>query len=104
MEILSITLTALIGGIVAFLFNRIESKIDKLEAENNAHHKEQIAVRKAEREMMLAVAETTMLTAKKVNNRNSVNGELEASIKELQERKQAVQDITREIAFERLEN
>lgn len=95
--------TAIVGAIVAFLFTRIEKKIDKLESESNAHHKEQIQVRKAEREMMLAIADTSILTAKKVNDRKSVNGELEASIEELEKRKKKVQDLTREIAFEHLE-
>ena len=103
MAYLSEVITAFIGAIIALLFWKIEKKIDKMEAENNAHHKEQVQLRKAEREVLLAVADTTILTAKKVNDSNSVNGELEKSIEELEAKKKEVQDLTREIFYEHLE-
>ena len=92
-------ITAVIGGIVAFLFWHIERKIDTLEKEQEKRHEEQIGVRIAERDVLLAVADTTLLTAKKVNNRNSVNGELEASIERLQEKNHALQEMTTQIYF-----
>lgn len=103
MTYIPVLITAIIGAVVAFLFARIEKKIDQMESENDTHHKEQVTMRTAERELMLAIADTTMLTAKKVNNRTSVNGELEQSIKELDKRKKRVQELTHEFYFEHVD-
>ena len=102
--LMAITLmTAVISGFVGFGFWSIEKKLGKLETENEHHHRESITMRTAEREVLLSVADTTILMAKKINDKNSVNGELEASVKELQEKKDHVQALTREIAYEYLE-
>lgn len=96
-------MTAVISGAVGLGFWSIEKKLSKLETENEHHHKESITMRTAEREVLISVADSTILMAKKINDRNSVNGELEASIKELEEKKEHVQALTREIAYEYLE-
>ena len=96
-------MTAVISGVVGLGFWSIEKKLSKLETENEHHHKESITMRTAEREVLISVADSTILMAKKINDRNSVNGELEASIKELEEKKERVQALTREIAYEYLE-
>lgn len=100
----STIVTALIGAVIAFLFGLLNSKLNKMIKENEDHHSEHKRISVAERECLLAIADTSILTARKVNDRNSVNGELEASVRELQKTKKKVQDLTREIAFERLED
>ena len=93
-------ITAVIGAVVAFFFWRIEKKIDRMEAENDAHHKEQVEIRIAERELMLSIADTVALTGKKVEDAASVNGELQDAIKKTLEKKETVQEITRAVAIE----
>lgn len=93
-------ITALIGGAVGLLFWRIEKKIDRLEKENDEHHKEQVATRKAEQDLLMAMADTITLTGRKVEDAASVNGELKESIKKTQEKKEAMQELTRAVALE----
>lgn len=97
-------LLAIITGLVTFGFGLIVRKLNKMEKESEIRHQEHKKINIKERELLLALADTTKLTAKKVNDAHSVNGELEDSIEYLQEKKHAVQDLTREIAFEHLEN
>lgn len=99
----TIAVTAIIGGLVTFLFGLINLKMNKMIKTSEKNHQEHKTISVAERELLLGVADVTILTARKVNDRNSVNGELEKSISFLQDKKHKVQDITREIAFEHLE-
>lgn len=100
----TIVITAIIGGFVTFLFGMLNLKLNRMMKESEKHHEEHVKINIAERELLLALADTTILTAKKVNDRNSVNGELEESIVYLRDKKNNVQDITREVAFGHLEN
>ena len=75
MEYLSIIITAIIGAVVAFLFSRLENKLDRIEKEQTKHHNQQVEIRVAERELLLAMAETVALTGKKIDNAAGVNGE-----------------------------
>ncbi len=95
--------TALIGGVVGLMFWKIEKKIDHMEEDNQKRHKEQVEIRTAERELLLAVADTSLLTAKKVNNETSVNGELKIAEDFLQKKKHTLQDMTRRVAIEYME-
>ena len=95
---------AFIAALITFGFTLIVGKLNEMEVESKKRHEEHKKVSIKERELLLALADTTKLTAKKVNDAHSVNGELEESIDYLQEKKHAVQDITREIAFDHLEN
>lgn len=101
---MQIVLTAVIGGVVTFLFGVITKKLVKMDKKAEERHEEHKKVSIKERELLLAIADTTKLTAKKVNDSSSVNGELEESVEYLQKKKHEVQDLTREIAFERLEH
>lgn len=92
-------ITATIGGVVGFLFRQIEKKIDHMEQENEHRHKEQVEIRIAERELLLAEANISALTARCVRG-EKVNGDLEAAEKNLREKKTAVQDLTRRLALE----
>lgn len=96
-------ITTVIGAVVAFLFGLLNKKLNKMMRESEEHHEEHKKISIAERELLLAVADTTILMAKKLDNADSVNGELEESIKYIRDKKHAVQDMTREIAFEHLE-
>lgn len=100
MEYFTIAVTALIGAIVAFLFSRLEKKLDQIEKEQNQNHKEQVAIRIAERELMLAMAETVALTGKKVDNAAGVNGELLASVEKTEQKEAALQKIVTQFTVE----
>ena len=99
----SCLITALVGGVVGLLFWKIEKKIDHLEEDNERHHQEQVKVRTAERELLLAVADTSLLTAKKVNDEASGNGELKKAEDNLIKKRDSLQGMTRQIAIEYLE-
>lgn len=96
-------MTAFVSGVVGLVFWKLQKSLDKIEAEQAEQRKEQNAMRAAEREVLLCVADTTILTAKKVNDANSVNGELEKSIRKLEAKKKRVEELIKEIAYERLE-
>lgn len=93
-------ITAVIGAIVAFLFSRLEKKLDNIEKEQSENHREQVAIRIAERELMLAMAETVALTGKKVDNAAGVNGELLASVEKTEAKEAALQKVTTQFMME----
>ena len=100
MGYLSIIITAIIGAVVAFLFSRLENKLDRIEKEQTKHHNEQVAIRVAERELLLAMAETVALTGKKVDDAAGVNGELLASVEKTQAKESALQKVTTQFTVE----
>lgn len=100
MEYLSIIITAIIGAVVAFLFSRLENKLDRIEKEQTKHHNEQVAIRVAERELLLAMAETVALTGKKVDDAAGVNGELLASVEKTQAKEATLQKVTTQFTVE----
>lgn len=100
----TIIITSLIGGLIAFGFGLLNLKLNKMIKKNEKHHEEHKAISIAERELLLGVADVTILTARKVNDRSSVNGELEKSIDFLADKKTNLQDVTRQVAFEHLES
>ena len=100
MGYLSIIITAIIGAVVAFLFSRRENKLDRSEKEQTKHHNEQVAIRVAERELLLAMAETVALTGKKVDDAAGVNGELLASVEKTQAKESALQKVTTQFTVE----
>ena len=103
MEYIIITVaTAVIGAMVGLLFHRIEKKIDRMEADNEKHHREQVEVRIAERELLLAEAHISALTARCVRG-EKVNGDLEKAEGELAEKTERVQDVSRRIFEEHME-
>ena len=67
---------AVVGAFVSFMFWRIENKIDVMEKENSQRHDEQVKIRIAERELLLAEADISALTARAIRG-EVVNGELE---------------------------
>ena len=89
-------LASILSGII--LWQMKENKIRE-----EKQHRERLEMEVSERNMLLGVADLTILIGKKINDRNSVNGELEESIKYLQDKKHKVQDLTREQYFEHRE-
>lgn len=100
----TVIISSLIGGIIAFGFGLLNMKLNKMIKTSEKRHEEHKVINIAERELLLGVADVTILTARKVNDRNSVNGELEKSIEYLTSKKHTLQDETRKIAFDHLEN
>lgn len=94
--------TAVIGAIVGLLFHRIEKKIDKIEKDNEKHHREQVQIRIAERELMIAEAHISELVVRKMR-KEDVNGELALADEALKAKKEVVDKITRQIAIEYME-
>lgn len=94
--------TALIGGLVAFMFWRIEKRIDQMERQSEQHAVEQIQMRKHERELLLATADLVMVISKKVQGYD-VNGDLVEAEEELQRTKHDVADYTESVAIKRIE-
>lgn len=90
---------ALIGGLITFLFWKIEKKIDHIEAENERRNKEQINIRLAERELLIAEADISALTARCVRG-EIVNGELEKAEKTLVEKKKNIESLTLKVAIQ----
>lgn len=89
-------LASILSGFI--LYQMKENKIHE-----EKQHKERLEMEVSERNMLLGVADLTILIGKKINDRTSVNGELEESIKYLQDKKHKVQDLTREQYFEHRE-
>ena len=102
MDVTAIIIEAIIGGIIGVLFFRIQKKLGDMDTEQKHRHSEQIEVRTAERELLLAEAEISALTARCVRG-EMVNGDLEEAEKVLHEKRDEVQDITRKIAMEYIE-
>ena len=89
-------LASILSGVILY-----QMKENKLHEEKQ--HKERLQMEVSERNMLLGVADLTILIGKKLNDMDSVNGELEESIKYLQDNKHKVQDLTREQYFEHRE-
>lgn len=96
-------ISAIISGIVALLVWRTQRKVERIEAEAEARHKSQVNMHVYERELQVAMAETIKLTAKKVNDSGSVNGELEQSTIILAQCQKALQDYTNKMALQNVE-
>lgn len=87
-------------GIVASVFSGVVLwQIKENREESLKYRKERQRMEVGERNMLLGVADLTILIGKKLNDSDSVNGELGEGIKSLQEKKQAVQDLTNEQYF-----
>lgn len=97
--IIETTIVALVGGIVSFLFVRLNKKIDKIDDDGEKRHRDQVKVRIAERELLLAEAHISALSARCIRG-EKVNGDLEQAEADLNAKKKAVQDITRQLYFE----
>ena len=102
MDVTAIIIETVIGGIIGVLFWRIQSKISAMDADQKHHHSELLEIRTAERELLLAEAEISALTARCVRG-ELVNGDLEAAEKVLHDKRDAVNDLTRKIAMEYIE-
>ena len=96
--IVTCIITAIVGGLIGLMFYKVERKIDQVAADNERHHKETIEIRVAERELLLAEARISSLTAKCVRG-EYVNGELEKAEEELERTQKNMQGITMRIAL-----
>lgn len=92
---------AVIGGIITFLFWSIEKKIDKMDQKSEQRRKEEIEMRKAERELLLAEASISALSARCIRGEH-VNGDLEKAENYLEEKKHAIQNLTQKVALEHM--
>lgn len=100
---IDLIIEAAVGGIIGLLFWRIQRKIDNLETEQAGRHEQLVKMRTAERELLIAEANISALTAMCVRG-DKVNGELEAAEKTLLEKEKALQDLTQKHAIEYIEN
>lgn len=94
--------TAVIGGIFSFLFARLNKKLDRMSAAQKKRHEENIAIREADRELLLKTSAVTELLARKTNG-EGVNGELEDAEDDLKDTREAVQKLTHHILIEYME-
>lgn len=95
-------ITTAIGGLIGILLQRLFKKVDKMEEEQNAHHKENALEREADRELVLATSTLTELLARKLSG-EGINGQMEDAINEVAEKRDTVQKLTRRAYFEYLE-
>lgn len=101
MKIVIGLILAVIGGIITFLFWSIEKKIDKMDQRSEQRRKEEIEMRKAERELLLAEASISALSARCIRGEH-VNGDLEKAENYLEEKKHAIQNLTQKVALEHM--
>lgn len=94
---------AIIGGVVAFCFGLISWQLHEMKKDNEANRLEHKRIAIAERELLLANTDLNILTARKVCNSASVNGEMEKCISYTEEKKHEVQDLTRDAYFEHVD-
>ena len=99
-QVMAVAITAFLSGVVGLLFWSLQRKLADIEDKNERRHKEQVAVRLAERELLVAMAETVALTGKKVEDAAGVNGELLASVKKTQEKELELQKVTTQFTVE----
>lgn len=101
-EMMFFVVEGIIGGIVGILFYRIQKKIDRMEADQTQRQREQVEIRTLERELLLAEADVSALTARCVRG-EAVNGDLDCAFKNLTRKKNDLQSVTRKIALEYIE-
>lgn len=101
MKIVIGLILAVIGGIITFLFWSIEKKIDKMDQRNEQRRNEELEMRKAERELLLAEASISALSARCIRGEH-VNGDLEKAENYLEEKKHAIQNLTQKVALEHM--
>lgn len=94
--------TAVIGGIFTFIFARLNKKLDRMEKRAAKRHSESVAIREADRELLIKTSKVTELLARKQNG-EGINGDLEDAENELQETRAAVEKVTQHILFEYIE-
>lgn len=94
---------AIIGGLIGMMFWRIQKKIDKMESDQKARHKEYVEIRTKERELLIAEAKISALTARCVRG-EMVNGDLEEAENDLIDKEEALHTLTRKIAIEYIES
>ncbi len=96
------SITALVGGLVAFMFWKIERKMDQIEDQSERHNQERIEMSQKERDLLLATADIALIQAKAARGMD-VNGDLQDAENMLIFKKRELQDYTRRIAMERME-
>lgn len=95
-------ITAVLGGVFSCLFARLNKKLDRMEDRNKRRHEENIAVREADRELMLKTSTVTEMLARKYNG-EGLNGDLSEAEDELKATREAVEKMTRRIFVEYME-
>ena len=86
------------GAVIAFLFARIQYKINKMQEIDEERHEEYMQMRIAERELLLAEAKISALSARCIRGEQA-NGDLEKAEDYLAEKKHNVQNLTTEYAI-----
>lgn len=99
-DIVTIVITALVGAVVSFLVHRIDKRVDKIDKDNQQRHEEQVKIRLAERELLLAEAHISALSARCIRGER-VNGDLEKAERELETKDKALDAITQKLFVEK---
>ena len=101
--IITTTITALIGAMVSFMFSQINKRLTRMEEEDKKHREDQVQTRIAERELMLAEARISALSARCIRGEH-VNGDLEEAENYLTACKRRVETLAHRTAIEKLED
>lgn len=99
---ISAIIEIVVGAVIGLLFWRIQAKITAMDADAKHNHAELLEIRTAERELLLAEAEISALTARCVRG-EMVNGDLEKAEQDLRGKKDAVDRIMTRMATEHIE-
>lgn len=102
LAILNAIFAAVISAAFGFMFARINKKLDAMQAEDEKRHNEAVQVRIAERELMLAEAKISALSARCIRGEH-VNGDLEEAERYLTACKRRVENLAHKTAIEVLE-
>lgn len=102
-SVITAIISACVSGIVAFLVWKQEKAFEQLKADNDSQRQTQVKMHTLERDLQLAMADTTKLMAKKLDNSIAVNGDLLESASRLAECQEALQNYTNELGIRRVE-
>ena len=103
LAIANVIFAALISAAFGCMFTRISKKLDNMQALDEKRHKEVVEVRIAERELMLAEAKISALSARCIRGEH-VNGDLEEAERYLTACKNKVENLAHKTAIEAMED
>ena len=100
------SMVAIVGAILGYINSRANKRRDKrlerMERANIQRHKENVAIREADRELLLKSSKVTELLARKYNG-EGINGELQEAEDDLERTREKLQSLTRHIFYEHME-
>lgn len=101
--IANVVFAALVSAVFGYMFSRINKKLDSMQEMDEKRHKEVVEVRIAERELMLAEARISALSARCIRGEH-VNGDLEEAERYLTACKRRVENLAHKTAIEAMED